>query len=792
MKTIVKASALLCLLVLLCSNLNGQVVAGKIYGTVIDKQSQTTIPGVNVLVYSKDKRYGIITDANGLFKLENIPVGRISVELSLIGYEKSLLQNVSLTSAKDLFLTIELVEKVEKIDEIVIKARTKDKVINEFEMTSARPFTVEESNKYAGSWGDPARMVSNFAGVVTAGDQRNDIIIRGNSPTGLLWRLDGITIPNPNHFGSYGTTGGPICMLNNNQLTNSDFFTGAFPSEFGNALSGVFDLKMRKGNSQKHEFMGGMGFNGFELGAEVPISKSNGSSYMVNFRYSMMDLMAKMGMFDVGGIPKYADLSFKVFVPTKKLGTFSLIGVGGKSHISLEDEKDSVSESSSGWTAEMLPGTKVQNGSEMGVIGITNKYFISEKSRIESSVAASYTNSFNQVDSLGKPTYFNFYNENYSETTCSFSTKYTLKGGAKNTLQTGVSADYSDFNFFNETYIHALNRFISNTDTRGDAMLYQAFFQMKNRLTDALTVNWGLHGQLFSLNNSKMVEPRLGLNYSINNKQCVSMGYGLHGQIQPRLVYFTQTLTDSANSVFKLTNRELGFSKSHYFVAGYDVSISENLRFKMEAYYQYLFDIPVEKRASTFSMVNYGANFHNENKDSLTNSGSGRNIGIELTFEKYLSKNFYFLLTTSLYDSKYRGSDRVWRNTAFNGNYTVNFLTGYELPIKNDVLAVNIKMVWAGGKRYIPIDLESSSIKGEAVYDYNNAYSEKYRDYFRTDFRISFRQNLKRISQEWSFDVQNLTNYRNIFTQRYDSGSKKLVDVLQMGFFPIGSWKIYF
>lgn len=792
MQTIVRASYLLCLLVLFCSNLNGQVVIGNIYGTVIDKQSQTTLPGVNVLVYSKNKLYGTTTDVNGLFKLENIPVGRFSVELSLIGYEKSLLQNISLTSGKDLFLNIELLEKVEEINEIVIKARTKDKVINEFAMTSARTFTVEESNNYAGSWGDPARMVSNFAGVVTAGDQRNDIIIRGNSPTGLLWRLDGIAIPNPNHFGSFGTTGGPICMLNNNQLANSDFFTGAFPSEFGNALSGVFDLKMRKGNSQKHEFLGGTGFNGFELGAEGPISKSNGSSYMVNFRYTMMDLMAAMGMFDVGGIPKYADLSFKVFVPTKKLGTFSLIGVGGKSRISLEDEKGSISESGSGWTSEMLPGTKVLNGSTMGVIGITNNYFISDNSRVESWVSASYTKSFNQVDSIGEPDYFNFYNENHSETTYSFSTKYTLKGGAKNTLKMGFSADYTDFNFFDETYIHALNRFASNTDTRGDAILYQAFFQLKNRLTDALTVNWGLHTQLFGLNNSKMVEPRLGLSYSINSKQHVSLGYGLHGQIQPRLIYFTQTLTDSANSVYELTNHELGYSKSHHFVAGYDVSISENMRFKMEAYYQNLFDIPVEKRASIFSMVNYGANFHNENEDSLINSGSGRNFGIELTFEKYLSKNFYFLLTTSLYDSKYRGSDQVWRNTAFNGNYTVNFLTGYELPIKNDVLAINIKMVWAGGKRYIPIDLESSKVQGEAVYNYDNAFSGKYNDYFRTDFRISFRQNLKRISQEWSFDVQNLTNHRNIFTQRYEASSKQLVNVLQMKFFPIGSWKIYF
>jgi hypothetical protein len=289
-----------------------------------------------------------------------------------------------------------------------------------------------------------------------------------------------------------------------------------------------------------------------------------------------------------------------------------------------------------------------------------------------------------------------------------------------------------------------------------------------------------------------MVEPRFGMSYSINSKQSINVGYGLHGQIQPRLIYFTQTLIDSSNPSYSLTNKELGFSKSHHFIAGYDWSITKNLRLKMEAYYQYLFDIPVEEKPSTFSMLNYGASFHNENTDSLINNGLGENMGLEFTLEKYLNKNFYFLLTASLYDSKYRGSDLIWRNSAFNGNYTVNCLAGYELPIKNDVLSINIKTVWAGGKRYIPIDIESSIATGEAVYDYSRAYSNKYKDYFRTDLRIAYRKNSKRISQEWSFDVQNLTNHRNIFTQRYDSGSKRLVDVLQMGFFPIGSWKIYF
>nr|HPR61490.1 carboxypeptidase-like regulatory domain-containing protein [Prolixibacteraceae bacterium] len=274
MKIDFKASLVLSLMLILCSYLNAQTLSGKVYGSVIDKQSHTTLPGVNIVASVNGNNFGTVSDANGNFQFENIPVGRFDLEFSLVGYEKLSMQHVSLTSAKNLVFEAAMTEKVETVNEIVVKANKKDELINEFALISARTFTVEESNKYAGSWGDPARMASNFAGVVTAGDQRNDIIIRGNSPCGLLWRLDGITIPNPNHFGSMGTTGGPINMLNNNQLANSDFFTGAYPAEFGNALSGVFDLKMRNGNQHKHEFIGAMGFNGFEMGAEGPISRS--------------------------------------------------------------------------------------------------------------------------------------------------------------------------------------------------------------------------------------------------------------------------------------------------------------------------------------------------------------------------------------------------------------------------------------------------------------------------------------------------------------------------------------
>jgi len=254
-----------------------------IRGTVIDKLTQTTLPGATVIILNTDPLLGTTSDMDGAFKIENIPLGRQSIQISFIGYNSRTISNLNLTAGRETVVIVELEEQVQKLDEVVISAKQpKDQAINEMATVSARSFTVEETERFAGSMGDPSRMAANYAGVSMTNDSRNDIIIRGNSPMGVLWRLDGVEIPNPNHFGAAGTTGGPVSMLNNNMLSNSDFFTSAFPAEYGNAMSGVFDLNMRSGNNQKREYVGQVGFNGFEFGAEGTFKKGGKGSYIAN------------------------------------------------------------------------------------------------------------------------------------------------------------------------------------------------------------------------------------------------------------------------------------------------------------------------------------------------------------------------------------------------------------------------------------------------------------------------------------------------------------------------------
>jgi len=766
-----------------------QEITQTIRGVIVDKQSQMTLPGVSIVLLNSNPLKGAATDIDGKFKLIEIPIGRIGLQVTFVGYKPIVLNNLVLSSAKELVLNLELEESVNSLDEFrVIANDDKKKALNEMATVSSRVFTVEETSRYAGSLGDPSRMAANYAGVSAIGDDRNDIIIRGNSPLGLLWRLDGINIPNPNHFGSMGSTGGPVSILNNNLLANSDFMTGAFPAQYGNAIGGAFDLNMRTGNNEKREFIGQVGFNGFELGAEGPMAKKG--SYLVSYRYSTLDLMNKVVDLNFGGIPQYQDVSFKIDIPTGlKYGRFTLFGIGGLSYIELLDSK----KDSTDKTYFENP-SDLYYGSDMGVIGLSHLYFFNETLRGKLSLAVSGTRNEIRIDSL----FNNDQDKVLSYGNKSHELKYsaiyniTKKFNAKNTLNIGVIADKMNYHYADSMYdVNDKYRILTNFD--GSANLLQNHVQWQHRFTDLLTLNTGFHYQYFTFNNTSAVEPRAGIKWNFSEKQTISFAAGMHSQLQPMSIYFLET--NNGNGSIERTNQELEMTKSNHYVLAYDYSFNDNLRFKFETYYQDLYDVPVEKEASTFSTSNIGADYGVPNVDSLENSGSGKNYGIEITLEKFFTNNYYFLLTGSFYESKYTTIDGIERNTAFNGNYTLNGLFGAEFNLdknKKNVLTISAKGTAAGGKRYIPIDLDKSGVAGQAVYDYDNAYKNKYADYFRSDLKIGYKRNGKKTTQEWAVDIQNITNRNNIFQVVYDQKENKLKKEYQQGIFPMVTYRILF
>lgn len=778
-----------------------EVVTQTIRGTVMDKQTRITLPGANVILTHIDPIRGTSTDDNGNFRFNEVGVGRISLKVTYLGYNDVVFNNINLQAGKELVINIYMDEMVMSVGEVVI-THTVDKTVslNRMASVSARGFTVEETERYAGSRNDPARMAANFAGVVGVDDSRNDIIIRGNSPMGLLWRLEGVDIPSPNHWGMSGSTGGPVSMLNNTLLENSDFITGAFPAEYGNAISGVFDLRMRNGNNEQYEFLAQVGFNGFEFGAEGPISRAKGSSFLINYRYSTMGVFDKLGMdFGTMGVPQYQDLSFKVNLPNTKLGHISMFGLGGLSYIEIWDSrKDTTKEQLNYYGGE---GFDITSGTNMGVMGISSHYTISSNTFLKTTIAAMAQKSLNYMDTLSETlAKFRFYESAFIDNRISASTFVNHRFNSQHLLKAGVSAKMVLSNFYDNVWYYRFSEYRSQIDFDGTTWLIQPFVQWQYRPTDRFTINSGLHHNYFAFNNSHSIEPRIGLRYGLGPRHSINFGYGLHSQISPLFVYFLQEPQDDGTYIE--TNTDLGLTKSHHFVAGYDFRINGFTRVKLETYYQHIFDAPIDaKNSNSFSMLNNGASFEFSMPSYyMKNAGTGENYGVEITLERFLNKGLYFLGTGSIFESKYKGSDGRTYNSAFNNNYVFNGLIGKEFAISKNKpnvkrsLAIDFKGMWAGGKRTTPWTpvLNDETQKFERQWDYSQAFSKKLDDFIKADLKIMFRSNKRGVTQEFGIEITNLLNYKNIQMERFNEVTGNAEFVYQTSMMAIPQWRIIF
>ncbi|TND06531.1 MAG: TonB-dependent receptor [Bacteroidetes bacterium] len=774
-----------------------------IRGKVADKESKYGLVGVAVALY-KDSALigGATTDANGNYRIGNVEPGRYNLRARYLGYAPFEMKNLVVNAGKEPIINIDLEEMAMKVDEVEVVANKKEGTINEMTSVSGRTFSVEETNRYAGSRGDPARMASNFAGVQGADDSRNDIVVRGNSPMGVLWRLEGVDIPNPNHFAIEGTTGGPVSILNNKVLDNSDFMTGAFPAEYGNSIAGVFDLRMRNGNNEKHEFTGQFGFLGTELTAEGPISREKRSSYMVNYRYSTLKLFESLNIpIGTGAVPKYQDGAFKLNFPTKKGANISLFGVGGASKIAIivSDYTELTEEFYGEGNRDQYFNTN------MAVTGAVYAKSLNENTYLRMVAAYSHKGSSAHHFLVWRDTAFGIDSitekMGYKNTEDKYSYNLTLtrKFGSRGTLKAGVFSSYFNYFLIDSNRSEITYQFYNRQDYSGGTFLVQPFAQYKYKITDNLVLNAGVHGQYYGLNeNSLAIEPRAGLRWTPAPRHTLSLGYGMHSQVLPSYIYYMHL--PSNTKPYYLHNEKLGFTKSSHYVFSYDWSIAENLRLKMETYYQNLWDVPVDNKPSSFSALNQGTGFSRFFPDTLVNEGTGRNYGVEVTIEKFFSKGYLFMLTGSFYDARYKGSDGIERNSDFNGKYAANLLFAKEIKLGDrQSLQIGTKITTSGGRWYTPIDTAASRIESDEVYIDSLRNSLQLPDYFRIDAKINWKMNAKKkkITHEIGLDLINVTARENILAITYSPNPTKpsenpLHEQYQLGFLPLFYYSIDF
>lgn len=769
-----------------------------IRGRVTDADTRQSLPGAGVMLVQGDSLIkSVTTDMEGYYRMEQVPVGRVHVRVVMIGFKTREFPNLELSTAKELVLDVEMEESVMELDEVKVNAGKNGEVLNDMATVSIRSFSVEESQRFAGARNDVARMASNFAGVNTANDATNDIVVRGNSPQGILWRLEEIDIFNPNHFGAAGATGGPVSMLNNNNLRSSDFLTGAFPAMYGNATSGVFDLRMRNGNNQKHEFLGQIGFNGFELGAEGPLSREKRSSYMVNYRYSALGLMQDLGL-NPGtgtGVPYYQDVSFKLNFPETKLGHIAVFGLAGKNSIAFKNSDTPVDELEDDFYTD--GDQDLTNANHMAVVGLSQLSTWGDKTYSKLILSTQLSNNSVEIDSLAGDERIPVARYRADNDLYKVSGHFYInhKANARNKFRTGVMADHLVIDYLDSLRVNPVE-FQTLTDVSGSTNLMRGYVQWKHLFSDDLILSSGLYSQYFALNDQVSLEPRLGLEWKFSDRQSVTFGAGVHNRLSTLDVYFRET---PVNGEQVRTNKDLGFTRSTHGVLGYQHDLGHSIDFKVETYVQFIDRAPVERHPSTYSMLNAGT-FDAEVRDSITAEGTGRNYGLDITVQQRMRNGNYFILNASLYNSKYRGSDDVLRNTAFNGNYLVNGVVGKEINLTGEdsegknkkLLTIDTKATLAGGLRYTAVDLEASRKIGRTVLNEEKPYNKQFKPYFRWDVRIGYKVVYKKFTQEWAFDIQNVTDTQNAYAATYDWRTGRENISYQLGVFPMMQYRITF
>lgn len=757
----------------------GQDLKQTVKGRVTDIVTGSPLTGATIILLEVEPQLGVVTDMQGFFTMENVPVGRQSFACSYLGYEDALISEVLVGSAKEINLTIRLTESLNQLGEVVVSAR-KDQIKpnNKLATVSARSFGVEETKRFPASISDPGRMALSFAGVTNSDDTTNEIVIRGNAPNQLLWKIEGVEVPEPNHFSEEGYSPGAISMLSTNMLGNSDFFTGAFPAEYGNATSGVFDIRLRNGNSENTEYAFQFGVLGTDLAIEGPFSKNYKGSYLVNYRYSTLTILNNIIEVSEGSVPTFQDLSFKVNLPLGDKTNLSAWGIGGVS----EDNQDNAEQV----IPDVFEDEIFESKTFMG--GVNLKHFFNSNTSVDG--ALSYSGNRSDYDfSVDNRFNGNFFRERdiLRNSALRASVNLNQKFNAKTTLKTGFVYSRLAYDVLSDETRESQTEILVNAD--GNGTFLQFFSQAKYRFTDKLSSTFGLHATSFSVNDDFVLEPRGGFEYQLGPKHTLSAGVGLHSRRMPLNQYFIEVEDGQGN--VSTPNTELDLMRAAHYVLGYDWRIIRNGHLKIEVYYQDLRKVAVGANpGNTDSFLN--GQFITS---TLVDTGKGRNYGLELTFEKFFSDQYYFLVTSSLFDSQYRAGDGNWYDSRYNANYTFNVVGGKEFKAGktgNNIFGVNAKLLWNGGKRGTPIDLDFFDQTGNVRILQDQRNTLEFDDYWRLDTSVSYRINRPKVAHVISLDIQNLTNRKNIDEMFFNTRTRMMVPEYQLELLPLLNYRIEF
>ncbi len=735
-----------------------QTLTQTINGKILEEGTGQPVPFANVIVLNIEPLMGVTTDSIGNFKIKNVPIGRHTLQVSYVSYQTRQIE-VVLTSLNAAQVEIRLKDDGFDLEGVVITAQEEHGTPkNVMVLTGGRTLNMEEARRYAGGFDDPARLASSFAGV-GGSLGNNGVIVRGNAPKGMLWRMEGVEIPNPNHFAdiiAFG--GGGLTALSSHLLANSDFLLSAFPAEYGNALSGVFDINIRNGKTDKRSHALQIGALGIDVASEGAFKKGKESSYIFNYRYSMLGLIQPLLPENAGGT-NYQDLSFKMNFPTKNAGTFSIWG------ISALDNSGQVAKEDSTERQYESDFEKADSKQYMGAVGLNHRIHLGKVAYLNTNFTSSGNGISIKTSRLDENEILQPSNEvknNLIKHT--FSTYLNTQIGKKHINRTGIIANLWQYDIEVKQKQETAN-LETLVQSKDQALHFQAYTQSLLDLSSNFTINLGSHFQYLAINEKFSIEPRFSFEYRLPKKQTLTFGYGLHSRIEPLYIYLVKNRNvDNSEPL----NKNLGLSKAHHLTLGYQKMLSSKLRLKVETYYQELFNVPV-MADSSFSLLNLSQSWFIDK--ALINEGKGRNYGLDITVEKFLVKGFFYLFTLSLFNSTYQGGDKIWYNTRFNQQFITNALVGKEWQVgKNDnnVMALSVRLTYQGGERISPIDYTASANQKEVVFNENLAFDSQKPHAFVAHLSLNYQKNKPKHRSIWSLQVLNALAAKEFYGYKYN------------------------
>ncbi len=747
-----------------------------IRGRVVDEATSTPVPGATVILENHEPLTGTTTGPDGFFRLSNVPVGRQTLRISFIGYETRIVRDLMVTSGREVVLDITLRESVTEMEEVVVRPdAARDQPINFMALSGSRLLRMEEASRYAGGFDDPAGLATAFA-AATGSLSNNALVIRGNAPKGVLWQMEDVEIPTPSHFANILTIGGGgITALSSHMIADSDFHTGAFPAEYGNALSGVLDLNIRNGNDQRYEHAVRLGAIGVDAASEGPLPGMDGASYLANYRLSLFTLIAPLLPEDAGDI-RYQNVSWKLHLPTPRHGAFSFWGI--------------VAEDWSGQTADSRPADwiynqdreEIESPTRFGAMGLRHRIVLGRNAWLASSIAASGNGlrwnlaRYNDDGSLLQP----LEHVRHEAGKLTLRSRINYSFGSRHTNRTGAIINRRGYR---QNIRHAPAPGVplqTIVDASGHTYHFQAYSQSRFEIK-SISLTTGLHYQHVALIGAHSLEPRIALQFH-RDRNTWSLALGRHTQTEPLSIYFAHP-----------ANRDLALAKADHLTGGFSRMLTPDFRFNFEVYGQWLSDIPVIPDSS-FSTINLELDWYLDQQ--LGNSGAGRNYGLEMTLERYLSGGWYGLFSGTVFHSEYRGGDGIWRSTRFNRGYSFVLLGGREWTLRSvrrvRIFSVNGRMTLMGGQRFSPVDEPASHAAREIILDENRAFSNQGPQILYGDVTLEWRTNRRSTSSVWSLQVLNATAYREFYGYRYNLRNGTIEKERELLLIPNLGYKIEF